>query len=159
MKRIKKAISPLIATVLLISLVIVMALLIGLWARGFLRERITKFGSPIESACDKVDFEASLVEKKPFFEITVHNIGSEVWIYKIALKASAEGEEEIKSFFLNSGVGPGDVITTELSSDEFDIEVGIIEKIYAMPIILGTKGERESVEYACENKEKVVFEK
>ena len=55
----KKGLSPIIATVLLISLVLVLAVIIFLWARAFIPEKVQKFDSPIENACNSVVFEAA----------------------------------------------------------------------------------------------------
>ena len=38
----KKAVSPIISTVLLIMIVIILAIIILLWSRGFIKEAITK---------------------------------------------------------------------------------------------------------------------
>ena len=58
--RTKKGLSPVIATVLLISIVVVIALIILLWAMSFFREVIQKQGKSAEQACGEVDLEASL---------------------------------------------------------------------------------------------------
>ena len=58
----RRGLSPIIATVLLISLVLVLASIIFLWARAFLPEQIQKFESPIEDACKNVVFDASVSE-------------------------------------------------------------------------------------------------
>ena len=58
----KKALSPVVATTLLIALVLVLATIIYLWASAFLPEKIQKdLGggpSPIEDACAQVQFTA-----------------------------------------------------------------------------------------------------
>ena len=52
-----RGLSPVIASVLLILMVLVLAVLIFLWARGFVSEQVEKFGKPIEQICSSVDFE------------------------------------------------------------------------------------------------------
>ncbi len=54
----KKALSPVIATVLLISLVLILGIIIFLWARAFLPETIEKFEGPIEDSCASTVFIA-----------------------------------------------------------------------------------------------------
>jgi len=54
----KKGVSPIIATVLLISIALVLALIIFLWARSFTSEQLQKFDEPVENACENVHFEA-----------------------------------------------------------------------------------------------------
>jgi len=41
-KRGKKAVSPVVATVLLILIVVILAVIVFLWARGFIGESLTK---------------------------------------------------------------------------------------------------------------------
>ena len=60
MKKDVKGLSPVIATVLLIAMVIVIALIIFLWIRGMTQEAITKFDNEnVQLVCGKVSFEAS----------------------------------------------------------------------------------------------------
>ncbi len=54
----KKGISPVIATVLLIVVAIALFLLIFLWLRGFQKEAILKYGTPIETVCTSVSYTA-----------------------------------------------------------------------------------------------------
>ena len=54
----RKAVSPVVATVLLIALVLILAVIIYLWARAFLPEKIEKMGGPIEDMCPSVVFIA-----------------------------------------------------------------------------------------------------
>ena len=68
----KKGLSPIIATVLLISLVLVLASIIFLWARAFIPEKVQKFDSPIEDSCASVVFEAAYVGG----EVVVQNNGN-----------------------------------------------------------------------------------
>jgi flagellin-like protein len=55
----KRGISPVVATVLLVAMVIVIALIIFLWFQGIGGEVITKFGGQnIEIVCNDVSFDA-----------------------------------------------------------------------------------------------------
>ena len=54
----KKGVSPVIATVLLIAMVIVMGVIIFLWFRGFNESAITKGGTNVELVCNDVIFSA-----------------------------------------------------------------------------------------------------
>ncbi|MDA3836544.1 MAG: type IV pilin [Nanoarchaeota archaeon] len=56
----KKGVSPVIATILLIAIVIIIALIVFLWFRGIQEEAITKFdGTNVKLVCDDVAFDAS----------------------------------------------------------------------------------------------------
>jgi len=58
-KKKDKGLSPVVATVLLIVMVVVIGLIVFLWFRGMTEETITKFGTEnIRFACDDVYFEA-----------------------------------------------------------------------------------------------------
>ena len=53
-----KAISPLIATVLLIGITLASFALIVVWTRGFISERIEKFGENMDVVCGRIDYSA-----------------------------------------------------------------------------------------------------
>lgn len=85
-----KGVSPVIATVLLIGMVLVIALIIFLWIRGFTDESITKFDNQnIELVCGKVNFEAE------FKENTLHisNTGN-IPIHNMLAKISKSGNHQ-----------------------------------------------------------------
>ena len=84
----KKGISPVVATVLLISIVIVLGAIIFIWAMSSIKEQYTKFDSPIEDACDKVSMSASL----DCNSLQLNNEGS-VPVYKINLFYSYGGDK------------------------------------------------------------------
>jgi len=54
----KKGVSPVIATVLLISIVIILGVIIFLWARGFVEESAQKSDRAVDMSCDDINFEA-----------------------------------------------------------------------------------------------------
>lgn len=54
----KRGLSPAIATALLISLALILAALIFIWASSLLKEKNQKFGEPIENACEDINFAA-----------------------------------------------------------------------------------------------------
>src|SRR3989338_1007131 len=57
----RRGVSPVVATVLLIVIVIVLATIIFLWARGFLSESAVKGDRAVQVSCADVDFEAQVV--------------------------------------------------------------------------------------------------
>ena len=58
-KECKKAVSPVVTTVLLVLIVLILATLIIIWGTQFIPEKISKFGNPIEDGCSNVEFSAS----------------------------------------------------------------------------------------------------
>lgn len=95
-----RGLSPVIASVLLILLVLVLAALIFLWARGFVSEQIEKFGKPIEQMCESVDFEVQRVE----LDLEIINRGN-VDIRYFDIKMFKDGDSELEKFDFQVDVG------------------------------------------------------
>ena len=87
-----KGLSPVIATVLLITIVIVIALIVFLWVRGMTEEAITKFDDKvnIKLVCEDVSFEASYTDGTGLY---ITNPGS-VPIFGMDIKVVGEGSHE-----------------------------------------------------------------
>ena len=144
----KKGVSPIIATVLLIGMVVALALIIFVWTKSFTKETITKFEDEnIELACDKIKFQASydLATKN----ISISNIGN-VPIYNMRVKMVTAGGYDTKNMkdygkigWPSIGLNPGD-----------SREIGIFngEEITVTPILLGNSEKGKRV-FACENQE------
>lgn len=86
----RKGISPVIATVLLIAMVVVIAVIVFLWFRGLTGEAITKFGGKnVKLVCKDVSFDASYLGGI----LSLSNTGN-VPIYGIKAKISDAGGYE-----------------------------------------------------------------
>ena len=140
----KKGVSPVIATVLLVAMVIVIALIIFLWFQGIGGEVITKFGGTnIELVCNDVAFESQYVNG----ELSISNIGN-VPIFGMKVRIESEGSHQTKdlrdiSSWPSNGLGKGSAF-----SDNIGSVVGSANNIILTPILLGSsdKGERA---YMC----------
>lgn len=138
----KKALSPVIATVLLISLVLVLAAIVFLWARAFIPETIQKFDSPIADSCGNVAFDA-------YYDggtnvITVQNNGN-VPIYTIQVGIrSAFGLEYLSDEFAQQTIVTGATAEFQVSST---ISSG--EEMIVVPVLLGRDSSGELRGYAC----------
>ncbi len=88
-----RGLSPVIASVLMILLVLVLAALIFLWARGFISEQIEKFGKPIGELCGSVDFEVQRIGS----DLEVINRG-DVDIRHLDIKMFRGGDSEVEKF-------------------------------------------------------------
>ena len=137
----KKGVSPVIATVLLIGIVITLALIIFVWSRGFIQEAVTKFGGQnVELVCDQVQFQASSNASS----ISITNNGN-VPIYDIQVKQVTSGGQTTKKLrsledWPNYGLNSGDSveITYPTSGD-----------VTLIPILLGdSKNGKKS--YVCD---------
>ncbi|MCK4647833.1 hypothetical protein KAT24_02800 [Candidatus Pacearchaeota archaeon] len=145
-KRTKKGISPVIATVLLIGMVVVIGLIIFIWFRGMVGESVTKFGKNIKLVCDDVKFDASYSSSGI---LSIVNTGN-VPIFKMNMKISTAGghsTEEINhddySEWDETGLKQGGTFSGSISVSG--------DKITLIPILVGTsdKGKRT---YICEGR-------
>lgn len=131
----KKGVSPVIATVLLISISLVLALIIFLWARGFVKEKIQKFDGPIEFACDDIVFSVEgVLDEGKFY---INNKGN-VAIYGAEIRKKSLGSVK------NVGILDSTLAKGEGGSFDFDFTNNNIEQgdeVIVVPIILGESGE------------------
>jgi len=94
----KKGLSPIIATVLLIMLVMFLAAIVFLWARGFVSEQIEKFGKPMEDQCKLIDFDVAVVDGTiGQYDLEVVNHGN-IDIYRLEIKKFKGGDSEVTQF-------------------------------------------------------------
>lgn len=149
----KRGISPVIATILLISMGIILALIVFLWARSFISEKTEKFGSAIELACSDINFEAELQDDGAGSKkLAIVNRGN-VPIYGVDVKKAGEGSvKNVMLFSEETGNPPTLDIgeTAELSLDSTDYADATELKI--LPVILGTTDEGTKT-YTCKESE------
>jgi FlaG/FlaF family flagellin (archaellin) len=156
-KQKKKAVSQLIATVLLISLVLVIAMIIFFWVRGFVSEQIEKFGAPAEESCKDINFDAELQSDSSI--LYIFNKGN-VNIADFSIKTYKDGNSEISS--LGGGVLSGDVHVYDLISlsdpETIKYKIQNSDKVVVYPDILGLlKGTSKTKSFSCEeNSGKVI---
>ncbi len=137
----KRGISPIIATVLLITIAIALFLLIFLWIRSFQAERISKFNSPIENACPNVELQFSILTGD---KLQVENVGN-VPVYKIDI------------FNVNGGsstrliTAPINLLAGKTSSDTITLN-SCDDSLKIIPILLGTTSSGAQKEYTCKDK-------
>lgn len=146
MKTAKKAISPIITTVLLVLVAIVLAVIILVWARGFIAEKVSKFipaqsqDRPINEACDSISLSAAINGDQ---EIYLINQG-DIPVYKIGVRVTnaASGEATLVEYD-TAGLNPGQskaVVTTQSLTGN---------KIAIVPILIGKSEKKGNVEYNC----------
>ena len=152
----KKGVSPVIATVLLVSLVIVIALAIFLWLRGTVQDSTLKFGKDISQLCDEVDFEAEIISEK----LSVVNNGNTP-IYNFNLKISTNNLNFMTESVSDVVVGWTDLGLKQGQSFNGGIDVSILSdvaEIEISPVLLGESSRPSSHEaYDCgDNYAKVI---
>jgi len=142
----ERGLSPVIATVLLVAMVVVIALIIFLWFRGLTEEAVTKFGGTnIKLVCRDVQFDVSYLGGI----LSLSNIGN-VPIFGIKAKISSQGSYETKDLrdlgdnWLEVGLPQGGVFTEDLSG-----EFSGVDDVVLIPVLRG-KAERGEKTYVCD---------
>jgi len=139
----KKAVSPIVATVLLISIVIALGLIVFFWMKGITKEAITKFGNEnIELACEKVNFDAGY----SYSGLDVSNTGT-VSIYKFNIKIYSNQGYTTES--IQGPLNSGEVLTNQDASLTNSIDSA--EKIILIPVLLGNSNSGK-VAYVCDDR-------
>ena len=146
----KRGLSPVIATVLLIAIALVLALIIFLLAINFVGEVLQKQGEPIENSCSLVDFSAEAFSSDN--TISIVNNGN-IPIYAIQVseinlnKGTIEGKTVLKGTISKGQSETG----LTLGGISFDKEA----QMKITPIILGqsNSGKRE---HLCLDSGKVI---
>jgi flagellin-like protein len=149
----KKGISPVIATVLLIGIVVVLATIIFIWARSFIDESAVKNGRAVGLTCANVEFQWRVVlmsascNNDPSIEI--NNIGN-IPIYGLVLKKYDENvgsldillDKPFDGGTLTIGKSVEECITSSqniMSGDEF----------IAIPKLLAESSSGQKISYTC----------
>lgn len=135
----KRGLSPIVATILLIALAVIIAVIIFLWARSVISEKIEKLDEPIERFCDQVALEASATGG----EVTLVNRGN-IPIYGVKIfKETSLGSTELDE---ESGIDLLAGLDTSIAVD--GIQSG--DEIIVVPILLGETGVNKKP-YVCDS--------
>lgn len=155
----KKGVSPVVATVLLIVIVIVLGTIIFIWARGFLSESATKGDRVVESSCEDVNFEvqiapgASQCDNGNGWAIDINNIGN-IPIYGIKVLRYDDSTGAIDNIPLSDETFEGGTVTVGRSSyvcmTNEPLNSG--DKFRIIPKLLAEKEERK-IAYTCPEKD------
>lgn len=138
----RRCLSPVIASVFMILMVIVLASIVFLWARGFVGEQIEKFGEPIENYCGRVSFDAVLYNDN----LEVKNSGN-VDIRSFNIKKTRGGDTEFENFPFPVDAGKAEV--SFIGSLEMDDGKRAEEKI-VYPVLVGkVRGESRNSVFTC----------
>jgi len=137
----KRGLSPVIASVLMIMLVLVLAAMIFLWARGFISEQIEKFGKPVDDLCASIDFRVEKIGN----ELEIFNRGN-VDIWHLDVKMFKDGDSEISKFdvAVNAGSAVREAITLVMDDGSEPDETIVY------PAILGSvRGKKANKAFTC----------
>ena len=148
MKERKRGVSPVIATVILISIVVVLAIILFLWFRSMTREAITKFdGQNVEILCGDVSFSARYLD-----EILYISNEEVVPIYQMQLYASGGGKKSEISWIDGNqwpvnGISSGRAMSGRVDFNGFTDA----KEIILVPVLLGIS-ETGQKAYVCDEK-------
>jgi len=142
MKNKKRGLSPVIATMLLVAIVIVIALIVFFWFKSITEEAITKFdGKNIRLVCEEVSFDADYDGGQVF----ISNTGN-VPIYQMKAKVYGAGSfttMTISEGWPEKGLNQGEAFSGSVGD--------AADRIILIPVLVGEteKGEKT---YTCDER-------
>jgi len=140
----KGGVSPVIATVLLIAIVVVMALIIFIWFKTIVTDKTMKFDQNIEIVCDDVSISASYSQESN--NLAISNDGT-IPINGMKIQIFTEGGHDTEDLEGFEGLGQGE-------AGEYTITIeGDIEKIVLIPVLLGISDNEGEKTFVCNNNE------
>jgi len=117
----RRGLSPVIASVLMILLVLVLAGIIFFWARGFIGEQIEKFGKPVEQACSSISFK---VERVGDDKLEILNDGNvDIFSFNIKMIKGGDSETSRFAFPVEAGKAVENSVTLTMEDDSYPDEV------------------------------------
>lgn len=150
----KKGVSPVVATILLLALMLVLAAIIFAWARGFVKEQLQKNGESAESVCAQLKFDVNFqrtgaVDERMTGNIQVVNRGA-IPIYGFDIK-QVSGGNVMRTPFLFS-VLPGETVPSKSL-----MLAGSASNLEMYPILLASvQNQKLNKQYTClHNAEKI----
>jgi len=154
----KKAVSPIVATVLLVMIVIILAIIILVWMQGFIKESLTKEIADkekiVEQYCAEVGISPFINDDNTF---GFRNTGN-VPVYSIELKLTDGGSSDIIKIGPNPEdggmVNPGfSTIIKDVNDIEGDgdnlFDYTLHEKIEIIPVLLGKTKKGGTRQFTC----------
>jgi flagellin-like protein len=147
--RLKKGLSPVIATMLLVAIVIVIALIIFMWFKGIHEEAITKFDGTnsknVKLFCQEVSFDADYSGGAVY----IMNTGN-VPIYKMKAQIYSTGShstETLETGWPEAGLNKGGVFSGTITG----ASIAEGSKIILVPVLIGETDSGEKA-YTCEDR-------
>lgn len=142
----KRGVSPVVATVLLIAIVIVIGLIVFMWFRGISEEAITKFdGTNIKLVCEEVMFSAAYSDGY----LSISNDGN-VPIYQIKAKIEGKGSSETITLGQDDGTWPEAGLLIGMTYFG-SVNVYSGDKILLIPVLVGETSEGERA-HTCDDR-------
>jgi len=140
LKKRERAVSPLIATVLMIGIVVMAMSIILVWSKKFIGEQIEKYGSRIDVVCERLDYKAELYNTEPgVYAVVINNRGNDN-IHQVNLKVIKGGNSAVKAFTPKDGkIAKKETGNVTFSISSFPEKFsGGFDKVEVTPVLLGT---------------------
>ncbi len=144
----KKGVSPVIATVLLIGIVIALGVIVFFWFSSFTQEAITKFnGENIQLVCNDVQFQASYSSGG---DLAFSNSGNvPIFSFNVQIQGAAGSftTQDIKNLISNwpsSGLRTGGVFSGNIAS-----KINGATQIVLIPVLRGTVSNGDQKSFIC----------
>ncbi len=139
----KSGLSPVIATVLLVGLVVVSGLIIFMWFRGLTQEAVVKFDQNIQLVCDDVQFDARYDSASG--DLAISNIGN-VPIYGFKIKIQNGGgfdTKDIVEFDAGwDGLNQGEAASINVG--------GLGGDVTLIPVLVGESQKGAQASFTCD---------
>lgn len=148
----KKAVSPVIATVLLVLIVVVLGTIIVLWSQGFVKEAVTKsIGSETKTTqqfCSEVSIQSILNNDNSFGFKNIGNVP--VYAFNVKLVGKNTGGSETKKIEYSNGGGVNPGFSTLVQKDSGGYyNYDDYSEVKITPILLGKTKKGGLQEYPC----------
>jgi len=133
----KRAVSPVIATVLLIVITIILFFLVFVWAKSFIKEALIKKDVPVDQVCERVILEVNYLSEEGVLQIS--NIGNyPVYYNEIRIKkgGSTDIVEDKQPILIGSSI--------EI------IDINEADAIEVIPVVLAQNDKGKKVAYTCQ---------
>ena len=145
-RREKRGLSPVIATVLLVGLVVVSGLIVFTWFRGFVQDAVTKFDENIQLVCNDVKFDA----RPSSGGVAISNRGNiPIFGFKVKIESSGGFEtkdttdEDFVSGWPDGGLNKGGAVSVNLAGTSGT-------DIVLTPILIGSSQGGAQASFACD---------
>ena len=145
----KKAVSPVVATVLLITISIIVIVIIFIWAQSAIKEGELKFGESISNACEDVSLSISIEGNN----LAVINLGGRVALYSITLKGDSgtlyacDADQNLDPLELSPGEAGSIFVNSCLDKNGNNINFNEVKSV--IPVVKTD----DDIPYNCEKNE------
>ena len=139
-----KGLQPVVATVLLVVMVLIIALIVFLWFRGLTEETITKFGGEnVKMVCDDVYFEADYSGTTLYLSNSgnIPIFGMELKAYKTGSHTSEDLRKLSEDIWPSAGLNQGGTFSDDISVDA--------DELVLVPVLIG-ESENGKKTYVCD---------